>query len=107
MLRVRESMELVLSGLAALGLGVVVLFVVSLRSSLARDKIAAEKARAEAKEARMNAARKAALARKGTWLRCLGCEARFRGPLKPTGCPDCGLESLVITEAEYRERKEE
>lgn len=100
-------MELVLSGLSALALIVLVLFVLSLRGSLARDRAEAEEVRAEAEKARWDAARTAALQRKGAKLRCLGCETQFRGPLEPTGCPECGLESLVVTEAEYRQRQKE
>ena len=34
----------------------------------------------------------------GMRLICLGCEARFLGPLTDAGCPGCHLLSLVVAE---------
>jgi len=34
----------------------------------------------------------------GVRLICLGCEARFLGPLTDAGCPGCHLLSLVVAE---------
>ena len=39
----------------------------------------------------------------GTGLVCLGCGLHFTGPLEDTGCPQCHLSSLVVTETQFRE----
>jgi hypothetical protein len=63
------------------------------------------------RQANQELARKATDALKGEWeakrfetnvpLICLNCEAKFKGPLTPSGCPQCNMSSLVITEEEY------
>ncbi len=94
-------MGLVMEGLFALGVILVALWLWSLRGSLVRDQAEARKRRAEEQAAQERAKRDARLYRKGEKLRCLGCGARFLGPLPDTGCPQCHLASLVVTERDF------
>lgn len=99
-------MGLVIEGLFALALIVVALWLWSLRSSVAQDQAERQRIQIEAQQARERAAREARLYRKGEKLRCLGCEAQFLGPLPDTGCPQCHIASLVVTEREYQQGKQ-
>ena len=39
----------------------------------------------------------------GMRLICLGCEARFLGPLTDAGCPRCHLSSFIVVEQKTTE----
>lgn len=67
----------------------------------------ARKDRADADRRDAADGRKAAAAREearkyqpGTALVCLGCDARFLGPLSDAGCPRCQRSALVMTQAQ-------
>ena len=71
----------------------------------------ARKDRADAQKSDLRARDEAAAAREearkyeaGTRLVCLGCGKHFKGPLAETGCPDCRLSSLVLTEAQFAQQ---
>lgn len=95
-----------MEGVFALGVVLLALWLWSLRASLIRDQAEARQRREEEQAAQERARREARLLRKGEKLRCLGCGASFLGPLPETGCPQCRLSSLVITEREYLRQQE-
>lgn len=95
-------MALVIDGLLVLAIIVAVVWLWGLKNSAAGDAAAAREREREADEVKRQAEREKHLARTGERLRCLGCDADFRGPLTDTGCPQCHLSSLVVTEDEYR-----
>lgn len=94
-------MGLIIEGLFALAVILAVLWLWSLRGSVVKDKAEAQQRQEEEVLAREQAKREARLYRKGEKLRCLGCGAEFLGPLGDTGCPQCHLASLVVTQRDF------
>ena len=94
-------MGLVIEGLFALGVILLALWLWSLRGSVQKDQAEARRRRTEEQAAQEQTRREAKLYRKGVKLRCLGCGATFLGPLPDTGCPQCHLASLVVTERDF------
>lgn len=95
-------MALVIDGLLVLAIIVAAVWLWGLRNSAAGDAAASRERAREAEEVKQQEARERHLARTGEQLRCLGCDAEFRGPLTAAGCPQCHLSSLVVTEDDYR-----
>ncbi len=97
-------MEFLMGGLFALGLVLVGLWAWSLSASTHKDRQEAQVRAREERERRAQAERETRLYRPGEPLRCLACGRRFLGPLPDTGCPQCHLSALVVTEVEAREK---
>ncbi len=95
-------MGLVLEGFFALAVVVALAWQWSLRSSVGKDIEAARQAAEQKTKARERERQTARLYRTEEPLRCLGCGARFGGPLGANGCPKCHLAVLVVTEDEYQ-----
>ncbi len=93
-------MGLVLEGLFALAIVLALAWLWTVRESVGKDIGAAREQAAREAQARERDARQARLYRTSEPLRCLGCEARFLGPLGEDGCPQCHLAALVVTEEE-------
>ncbi|MBV9848907.1 MAG: hypothetical protein JO250_04385 [Armatimonadetes bacterium] len=98
-------MEFVMGGLFALAVGLIALWAWSLAVSTRRDRQEAQEREREEQARREREAREARLYRRGEPLRCLNCGFAFRGPLPDTGCPQCHLAALVVTEAEARKEQ--
>ena len=97
-------MEFVMGGLFAVAVGLGALWAWSLSASARRDRQEALERAREERERRSQAERESRLYRPGEPLRCLACGRRFLGPLPDTGCPECHLAALVVTEVEAREK---
>ncbi len=94
-------MGLVLEGLFALAVVLALVWLWTVRGSVGKDVDAARQQAVQVAQGQERAAREARLYQPGISLRCLGCDARFLGPLGETGCPQCHLASLVVTEDEF------
>ena len=79
-----------------LGGTLLLLFIKSAQKDRQHAKLKEAQDREEAAAAREEARKYEA----GSQLICLGCDAHFAGPLTDTGCPQCHLSSLVVTEAQ-------
>ena len=97
-------MEFVMAGLFALAVALIGLWAWSLSASARRDRQEAQARAREEQERAAEAEREARLYRPGEPLQCLGCGYKFLGPLPDTGCPQCHLSALVVTEAEAKEK---
>ncbi len=98
-------MGFVTEALFLVGIACGAAWLLSLRKSVAGDVSVARERQKQADELRARAERDAKLLRPGEALRCLGCDATFAGPLPATGCPQCQLAALVVTEEDYRKGK--
>lgn len=87
--------------LVVAGGGLLALFLQSARKDRADAQRKERHAREEAAAAREEAHKYEA----GTLLVCLGCGKHFEGPLTETGCPECHLSSLVLTEAQFEQQQ--
>lgn len=94
-------MGMVLEGFFVVALLLAAMWLWSVRGSVRKDVTDTRAQEAKATLARERAAREARLYQDGEPLRCLGCEAQFLGPLSDTGCPQCHLSALVVTESDY------
>lgn len=95
-------MGLVIEGMFALAAVLALAWLWTMRGSVGRDMEAQKRQAVQVKQVQERMAREAKLYQPGVALRCLGCDARFVGPLSETGCPQCHLASLVVTEDECR-----
>lgn len=94
-------MGFVMAGFTAILVVVFVIWLLSLAKSRSADRT--EKAREDAEEAerRRRQQEEARLRTIGVRLHCMGCGLDFLGPLTDDGCPNCHLQSLVVTEDEF------
>ena len=90
----------------------VLVFIVVVAVKIKNFIQSARKDRADAQTKEFHARLKAAAAREearkyepGVRLVCLGCGKHFEGPLTETGCPECCLSSLVLTQAQFEQQQ--
>ena len=99
-------MGLVTEGLFALGLILMTFWLLGLRGSVTQDRAKVQMLRRQEQAAAERATSEARLHRQGEKLRCLGCEYTFTGPLPDTGCPQCHLSALVVTEHDFQQGRQ-
>lgn len=95
-------MGFVIDGFIAIAFAVLVIWLASLFKSISKDQIAAREQAKQQERTREYAERQAELYRTREKLRCLGCDHSFSGPLPDSGCPNCRIAALVVTEREFQ-----
>ena len=74
------------------------------RKSLQKDRAEERKQQAAARQKAAAEQEEARKYQPGVPLVCLGCDTHFSGPLTDSGCPQCHLSSLVVTQDKLNDK---